>query len=205
MQDITFKFRQFDLRLATYELRCAGEPVKLERIPMDLLILLVERRGELVTREAIIERLWGKEVFLDTEHSINTAINKLRGVLHDSVRSPMFIQTVVGKGYRFIAPVETMAAAGEIVDVTVPQQPVHMEEPAALEDSSLTPVTGLPRAVLAAEPSTLKNGWRSQWGRLLWGAFTIATILLVFVGREWFSRTGMVSANTYRSVAVCPF
>ncbi|HXY52887.1 MAG TPA: winged helix-turn-helix domain-containing protein [Terriglobales bacterium] len=89
-----------------YELRRSGQPVKLERIPMELLILLVESRGTLVTRETIIERLWGKDVFLETERGINTAINKLRVVLRDDPRQPQFLQTVIGKGYRFIAEVQ---------------------------------------------------------------------------------------------------
>ena len=72
---------------------------------MELLILLVQRRGELVSREEIAERLWGKDVFLDVDHGINTAIRKLRLALRDDPEKPRFIETVVGRGYRFAAPV----------------------------------------------------------------------------------------------------
>ena len=72
---------------------------------MELLILLVQRGGELVTRDEIAERLWGKDVFLDIDHSINTAIRKVRQALRDDPDKPRFIETVVGKGYRFAAPV----------------------------------------------------------------------------------------------------
>jgi TolB-like protein/DNA-binding winged helix-turn-helix (wHTH) protein/Tfp pilus assembly protein PilF len=72
---------------------------------MDLLIFLVERRGELVSREEIAERLWGKDVYLDIEHSINTAVRKVRQALRDDPEKPQFVETVVGKGYRFAAPV----------------------------------------------------------------------------------------------------
>jgi len=72
---------------------------------MELLILLVERKGELVSREEIAERLWGKDVFLDVDHGINTAIRKVRAVLRDDPEKPRFVETVVGKGYRFAAPV----------------------------------------------------------------------------------------------------
>jgi TolB-like protein/DNA-binding winged helix-turn-helix (wHTH) protein/Tfp pilus assembly protein PilF len=72
---------------------------------MELLILLVQRRGELVSREEIAERLWGKDVFLDVDHSINVAIRKIRVVLHDDPEKPRYVETVVGKGYRFAAPV----------------------------------------------------------------------------------------------------
>ena len=96
----------FELDLRAYELRSSGTPLKLKPIPMELLIFLVERRGVLVTREEIVERIWGKNVFLDTDNSINGAISKIRQVLRDDAAQPRFLQTVTGKGYRFIAPVE---------------------------------------------------------------------------------------------------
>lgn len=72
---------------------------------MELLILLVQRQGELVTREEIAERLWGRDVFVDVDHSINVAVRKIRVVLRDDPEKPRFVETVVGKGYRFAAPV----------------------------------------------------------------------------------------------------
>ncbi|HJZ66733.1 MAG TPA: winged helix-turn-helix domain-containing protein, partial [Blastocatellia bacterium] len=95
----------FELDLNVYELRRAGRAVKLERIPMEVLLFLVERRDRLVSREEIVERIWGDGVFLDTDNSINGAIRKLRQALKDDPERPQFIQTVTGKGYRFIAPV----------------------------------------------------------------------------------------------------
>ena len=80
--------------------------IKLERIPLELLFLLLEHRGKLVNREQIVARLWCDESFLDTERSINTAVRKVRKALGDDPRHPRFIETVVGKGYRFIAPLE---------------------------------------------------------------------------------------------------
>ncbi|MGA8343441.1 MAG: winged helix-turn-helix domain-containing protein, partial [Candidatus Sulfotelmatobacter sp.] len=79
--------------------------MRLEKLPMELLILLVQRRGELVSREEIAGCLWGKNVFLDVDHSINTAIRKVRLALRDDPEKPRFVETVVGKGYRFAAPV----------------------------------------------------------------------------------------------------
>jgi DNA-binding winged helix-turn-helix (wHTH) protein len=70
---------------------------------MELLLFLVERRGELVTREEIIEHIWGKDVFLDTDSGINAAIRKIRQVLKDDPEKPVFVQTITGKGYRFVA------------------------------------------------------------------------------------------------------
>lgn len=104
----TLRFGNFELDLAAYELRCSGKAVRLERQAMDLLILLAKRRGEMVPRAEIVERLWGADVFVDVETGINTAIRKLRQALRDSPKSPTFIETVSGKGYRFIAHVSNV-------------------------------------------------------------------------------------------------
>ena len=99
-----------ELDRGAYELRRSGKALRLSRIPMELLLLLVERRGELVTRGEIVERIWGNDVFLDTDNSINAAIRKLRQVLDDDSEQPRFVHTVTGKGYRFVAPVKEMSA-----------------------------------------------------------------------------------------------
>jgi len=98
-----YKFGDFELDPSRFELRKNTRVLKLERIPMDLLILLAEKEGSVATRQEIIERLWGKDVFVDTEHGINTAIRKIRQALRDDPEQPRFVQTVTGKGYRFIA------------------------------------------------------------------------------------------------------
>jgi DNA-binding winged helix-turn-helix (wHTH) protein len=95
----------FEVDLRAYQLRRAGRVLKLEPTPMELLLFLVEHRGELVSRDQIVERIWGKDVFLDTDNSINGAIRKIRQVLTDDPEQPRFVETVSGKGYRFIAPV----------------------------------------------------------------------------------------------------
>jgi DNA-binding winged helix-turn-helix (wHTH) protein len=95
----------FELNLRAYQLRRAGRVLKLEPTPMELLLFLVEHRGELVTRDQIVERIWGKDVFLDTDNSINGAIRKIRQILKDDPERPKFVETVSGKGYRFIATV----------------------------------------------------------------------------------------------------
>lgn len=109
-----------ELDLRRYELRRGSSVLKLEKIPMELLILLVERRDQLVGREEIIARLWGKDVFLDTEQGINTAIRKIRLTLGDDPNEPRFLQTVVGKGYRFVGPITIVGAAPALPRVTAP-------------------------------------------------------------------------------------
>jgi predicted ATPase/DNA-binding winged helix-turn-helix (wHTH) protein len=102
-----------ELDRGAYELRRSGKALGLSRIPMELLLLLVDRRGDLVTREEIVERIWGKDVFLDTDNSINAAIRKLRQVLDDDPVEPRFIHTVTGRGYRFVAPVNEVRATAQ--------------------------------------------------------------------------------------------
>src|SRR5688572_16640100 len=101
-----YRFGGFVLDVSAYELRRQGRTIKVERQPMELLMLLVDRRGELVTRDEIVDRLWGRDVFIDIDASVNTVIRKIRRALRDSAEHSRFVQTVQGKGYRFIADVE---------------------------------------------------------------------------------------------------
>src|SRR5215471_5058729 len=100
--------RRFQLDLARYELLDNGRRVRLERQPMELLSLLAKRRGELATREEIAAQLWPDGVHVDADQSINRIVRKLRIALHDDPEVPHFIETVVGKGYRFVGPVEIL-------------------------------------------------------------------------------------------------
>ena len=127
------RFGDFVLDVAAYELRRNGRRVRLERQPMDLLILLVGRRGQLVSRSEIEEQLWRGEVFVDVENGINTAIRKLRQGLRDASDAPKFIETVPGKGYRFIAAVDTVpdpaSPAGVAAVATAVNQPARSVVP----------------------------------------------------------------------------
>lgn len=104
-----YQFCEFRLDCGRFALLRNGWLLRVERKPMELLILLVSREGQLVSRADIARRLWSSEVFVDTEHGINTAIRKLRHLLHDDPNDPRFIQTVTGMGYRFVAPVSAVA------------------------------------------------------------------------------------------------
>jgi TolB-like protein/Flp pilus assembly protein TadD len=115
----TIRFGQFELDVGGYELRREGRPVRLERRPMDLLLLLVSRPRELVSRAEIVERLWGNGAFVDVETGVNTAIRKIRHALRDAPRAPTFIQTVSGKGYRFVADVTVIGERGNAAPVTM--------------------------------------------------------------------------------------
>src|SRR5712672_3614092 len=95
----------FELDLRPRRLRRGSHTLKLERIPLEILILLLERQGEIVSRDEIAARVWGRGFFLDNDHRIRGGIRKVRQVLNDDPETPRFIQTVTGRGYRFIAQV----------------------------------------------------------------------------------------------------
>src|ERR1700692_4917502 len=97
------RFAEFELDFGRFELLRNGQPVRLEGLPLRLLMLLIENHRLLVTREQIAGELWGEGVFVDVEQGINTAIRKIRRALQDDFVLPRYLQTVVGRGYRFIA------------------------------------------------------------------------------------------------------
>src|SRR3977135_4629945 len=105
------RFGDFELDVAGYQLRRDGRPVRLERQPMDLLVLLVQRPRQLVLRADIVAKLWSADVFLDVETGVNTAVRKLRQALSDSPDAAAYVETVPGRGYRFIADVEVVRGA----------------------------------------------------------------------------------------------
>jgi len=97
------RFGEFELDFEGFQLRRRGSVVRMESLPLRLLMLLVARKGELLTRREIELKLWGEGVFVDVEQGINTAIRKIRIVLRDHPERPRFLQTIVGQGYRFLA------------------------------------------------------------------------------------------------------
>ena len=101
---------EVELDLGRYELRRRGRPVKLEKKPMELLIFLVARREQLVTRRDIVTKLWRSDLFVDSEANLNNIIRKIRTALGDSSAKPRFLETIVGKGYRFVGPVRVIDA-----------------------------------------------------------------------------------------------
>jgi TolB-like protein/Flp pilus assembly protein TadD len=111
---------------------------------MELLLLLVEQHGQIVIREQIVERVWGKNVFLDTDNSINAAIRKIRQVLKDNPEQPRFVQTVTGRGYRFIAPVQELGPASVGIETASRPAPSEGSSGAGIGDDRIAraPVDG---------------------------------------------------------------
>src|SRR5215467_5928051 len=101
---------EVELDIGRYELRRSGHRVKLEKKPMELLIFLVGRRDQMVSREDIVKKLWRSTLFIDTDRNVNNVVRKIRTALGDNPAKPRFVETVVGKGYRFIGPVRVIGA-----------------------------------------------------------------------------------------------
>jgi len=101
-----FRFGVFEADASSGELRKSGVRMKLQEQPFQVLLILLERSGEIVSREELRQKLWPSDTFVDFDHSLNTIINRLREVLGDSAANPRFIETLAKRGYRFLLPTE---------------------------------------------------------------------------------------------------
>jgi cholera toxin transcriptional activator len=125
-----FRFGVFEADVSAGELRKAGVRLRLQEQPFQVLTLFLERPGEVISREEIQKKLWPSGTFVDFDHSLNTAINKIREALNDSASSPRFLETLAKRGYRFMVPV----SCGSVL--AVPEQPEMKRNESALGDSS---------------------------------------------------------------------
>jgi len=127
-----FRFGVFEANEAAGELRKHGVRIKLHSQPFKVLLLLLERPAGVVTREEMRQRLWGTETFVDFDHGLNTAVNKIREALGDSASVPRYVETVSGKGYRFLAPVtlqaQTVAVASRADSASEPRGAMEPSE-----------------------------------------------------------------------------
>jgi TolB-like protein/DNA-binding winged helix-turn-helix (wHTH) protein/Flp pilus assembly protein TadD len=182
------RFADFELDAGRYELRRGDRVLKLEKIPMELLTLLVESNGQLVTRDQIIERIWGKGVFLDTEHGINTAIRKIRLALGDNPEQPRFVQTVTGKGYRFIAPMVEIGERGNGSAIAT--------DPRSAVD--------VPNAINSRSRLAQKSRWPQFSMLALAGGLALAFAFAAYFG--WWRTPAVRSSNRgHVMLAVLPF
>jgi Tol biopolymer transport system component/DNA-binding winged helix-turn-helix (wHTH) protein len=169
-----FCFGLFEADSESGELRKSGVRIRLQAQPFHVLICLLERPGEVITRDEIQHRLWGDDTIVDFDHSLGTAINKLREALGDSAENPRFIETLARRGYRFIAPVTVVGARheerlGRVLEL----------EASAQDADELT----------AAGPSPVKAGAAPHSSALRIAVAAIAAILLVVGGFVAGSRT----------------
>jgi TolB-like protein/DNA-binding winged helix-turn-helix (wHTH) protein/Flp pilus assembly protein TadD len=146
------RFGVFEADLRTGELHKAGAKVRLSGQPFDVLTLLLERPGDVVTREELKERLWPKDVFVDFDQSLNKAVNKIREAIGDDADSPRFVETLPRRGYRFIAPVATVEAPSSAAA-------------AALAGPAAKPPSRVPPALLAVGLVALGLALALLWSR----------------------------------------
>lgn len=192
----TLRFHDFVLDLGAYELRRNGRRIRIERQPMELLILLVGRRGQLVSRSQIVDALWGKDVFVDVENGVNTAIRKLRQALRDSPDTPTFIETVPGKGYRFVAPVEALP---ETVPPPLPPAAASPSDVAAVPEARADRTAA---GASVAVPERGEPAARRAGGRLL---VVVALAAAALAGVLLWAWTSPTESGTRITIAVLPF
>ncbi|PYX25662.1 MAG: CadC family transcriptional regulator, partial [Acidobacteria bacterium] len=159
------RFSSFEVNLHTGELRQRGQRIKLQQQPLQVLAALLERPGEMVTREELRDKLWPADTFVDFDHSLNAAIKRLRDALGESAERPIFVETVARRGYRFIAPV-------------VQDAPAPSDAYPGPRSGSVPPVT--PRASSTAEvaESLPKSASRKPWKVAVLVAVAVAVCVL---------------------------
>jgi TolB-like protein/DNA-binding winged helix-turn-helix (wHTH) protein len=181
-----FTFGDFRLDAGRFELSRDGHALKLERKPMELLLLLVQANGNLAPRAEIARRLWDTEVYVDTEHGINTAIRKIRSVLGDDPDSPRFIQTVPGMGYRFIAP-------------------IAVENPAPFAEQPSTPFAAPPASPAVPTNSTSHpRSSNTRWLIAAAGLVLVTAFLWLFGWQTAAARLPHRHPSSISSIAVLP-
>jgi cholera toxin transcriptional activator len=174
-----YRFGTFEANPATGELWKKGVRLKVQEQPFQVLLALLERPGELVSREALQQRLWKDDTFVDFDHSLNTAVNKLRETLGDSAGNPRFIETLARRGYRFLAPVEVVAPAPAVGQPDEAMPTAEADVPEALAPTR--EVSPLPRA-------------SRKWVRLLFELVQLMYIVFyVAVMSEWDATVSVIT------------
>ena len=180
------RFGVFELDLRAGELRKHGLRVRLQEQPFQVLAMLLEHPGEVVTREEVQKALWPADTFVDFDHGLNKAINKIREALGDSAQSSRFVETVARRGYRFLAEVT-------VADAT----PVHSPEPATQPDPAPEAVD---RRDLARKPATLRH----LLPPFAWKISVFVLLLLMASLATWKLRSWSRPSPVIRSLAVLP-
>jgi Tol biopolymer transport system component/DNA-binding winged helix-turn-helix (wHTH) protein len=162
--------------------------VRVEPKPLDLLILLVSRKGHLVTRREIVEKLWKSDVFVDTDHSINTAIRKLRYLLQDDSETPKYIETVTGIGYRFVAPISQLEreGTGATADIPIPSLATSIQgelKAESVDNNSFDQASSTTSADPDPDPEVHRPARRWYWAVAIVALVVIPVLLVHWLDR----------------------
>src|ERR1700693_5375003 len=181
----TLRFGLFELDLRSGELWKQGRKVPLEGQPIQILICLLERSGELVTREELRGKLWPADTYVNFEHGLNAAVKRLRRALNDSADNPRFVETLPRRGYRFLAPVESIREGEDVPVVTE----VPLDKPESASE----------------EPPGADDHHRAAPQRLFaWKKFAIPLLLVLAILIAWMLRPKNSQSPVIRSLAVLP-
>ncbi len=190
------RFGVFELDLAAGELRKSGVRIRLQEQPFQVLAFMLERPGEVITREELRQKLWPADTFVDFDHSLNTAVNKLREALGDSASTPRYVETLARRGYRFLVPVEQAEGNAGAPSQTQSARS-HPAEPAAALHPELEipqPHRGLTRGLFGLIQIMYLSFYLAALFRLHgieritdgflpgWGSFSIFVAVLVTAG-----------------------
>jgi len=134
------RFGAYEADLVSGELHKGGIRIRLQEKPFQVLVLLLERAGQMVTREQLRDRLWPSDTFVDFDHGLNTAVNKLREALSDTASNPRFVETVARRGYRVIAPVQDQSGLKPADDRGPDLPPTPPAKPETLHPELEVPV-----------------------------------------------------------------
>ena len=169
-------FGIYEANLRTGELRRSGLKVKLQEKPFQILSILLEKRGDLVTRDELRERLWPSDTFVDFDHGLNTAVNKLREVLGDSASNPRFIETLPRRGYRFIGEVRQDNSTAPLAEqrvgeleqatngiVVTSSTPAGKDIELAVEKSPSTTLPSAPRVLIRMILGAMQLGYLTMY------------------------------------------
>jgi DNA-binding winged helix-turn-helix (wHTH) protein len=207
------RFGVFEVDLAAGELRKSGIRIRLQEQPFQVLAFLLERPGDVVTREELRQKLWPADTFVDFDHSLNTAVNKLREALGDSASSPRYVETLARRGYRFLAPIERPAASAPSIPSVEKQLAASLPvaEPAALHPDLDVPPPhrGLTRSLFALIQLMYLIFYLVALFRLQevnhitdtflpgWGSFAIVAGVIVTAGVGIIVRCYLISAVSF--------
>lgn len=186
------RFGPYEADLLSGELRKSGIRLKIQDRPFQILAILLEQPGQMVTREQLQKRLWPEDTFVDFEHGLNTAINKLRQVLSDEADNPRFIETLPKRGYRFIAPVSPSALSGAVQE----REPFRDTPLPGPEVIQTVPQEAAPRA---AQPHPEHHRWRYYLAVTI-GLVLVAGVVFGF----WYRYSSSRSDSSWSQIRIAP-
>ena len=189
---VVHRFASFELNLQSGELRQNGIRLRLTGQPFQVLALLVERAGEVVTREELHAKLWSQDTFVDFDHGLNNAVARIREELNDSSKKPRYIETIPRRGYRFIAPLPSTQAPVIAPEIAEPADRPDQEAPEE------TPIVGVPQTVPA------NTSRRLPFRLALSGAAGIALLVGIFLLYRVHRASNFTGGHAIKSLAVLP-